>query len=138
MKVHPALSYTLYRFSLIVAVACVLFLVGFRSWALVLGAFVISLPLSWFVLRKQRQQLAVRIAEHQERRQVEREELRKALDAEPDTDVKPAAEAAVDPPTESPTEDPADQVADPLDDAAEKGVSKESPSEPEKSSPVDK
>ena len=123
MKVHPALSYTLYRFSLIVAVACVLFLVGFRSWALVLGAFVISLPLSWFVLRKQRQQLAARIAEHQERRQAEREELRRALDADPEPEVDPAIAA----------EPVAKIVAtDKTGGDEEEGVRKEPPTEPEK------
>jgi len=80
VKIHPALTYTAGRTALMAAVAAALFAVGFRSWALVLLAIVISMPLSWFVLRRQREQLAERAAVHQQRRQQERAALRAVLD----------------------------------------------------------
>ncbi len=80
MKIHPLVSYTVGRFALMVAVVGLLFAVGLRNWLLVLLAIAISMPLSWFLLRAQRAQLAERVEAYQQRRRAEREELRAALD----------------------------------------------------------
>ncbi|MGH3545702.1 MAG: DUF4229 domain-containing protein [Mycobacteriales bacterium] len=85
MKLHPAVSYTLARFALVAACAGLLYAVGFRSWLLVLLAVAISAPVSWFLLSRQRKDLAVRIQAHQERRRVEREELQAAMDEQEQT-----------------------------------------------------
>ncbi len=102
MKIHPALTYTAGRTALMAAVAAALFAVGFRSWALVLLAIVISMPLSWFVLRRQREQLAERVAAHQQRRQQERAALRAVLD-EQDLDQQDLDEQDLDEPATNQT-----------------------------------
>jgi membrane protein implicated in regulation of membrane protease activity len=87
VKLHPAVSYTIGRFALMVAVAGLLFVAGFRNWLLVLLAIAISMPLSWFLLRTQRKQLAERVEVYQRRRSAEREELRAAMEEQEQTDV---------------------------------------------------
>ncbi|HEX3733483.1 MAG TPA: DUF4229 domain-containing protein, partial [Mycobacteriales bacterium] len=86
MRIHPVVSYTAGRLGLMVGVAVLLFAVGFRSWALVILSLAISMPASWFLLRNQRDQLATRIIEYQERRRAERaamdDELDRVLEAE--------------------------------------------------------
>ncbi len=78
-RLHPAVSYTLARIGIFVVAGAALYAVGFRHWALVFGALVISLPVSWFVLRKQRQAFGERIASHQAARREQKQKLRAAL-----------------------------------------------------------
>ncbi|MDQ6873789.1 MAG: DUF4229 domain-containing protein, partial [Actinomycetota bacterium] len=54
----PFLVYTAGRLAAFVVVAGLLWLVGFRSWILVLAALLLSMPLSYFGLRRQRLALA--------------------------------------------------------------------------------
>ncbi len=77
---HPLVSYTIGRFALVAVVAGLLYALGFRNWLLVLLAIAISMPLSWLVLRSQREQLAERFQAYQERRHAEREQLRAAME----------------------------------------------------------
>ncbi|NUS74067.1 MAG: DUF4229 domain-containing protein [Corynebacteriales bacterium] len=79
MKLHPALAYTGGRFVLIAATAAVLYLLGFRTWPLAFGAIAISLPLSYFVLRRQREGFAAFLVERHEKRTAQKEKLRSAL-----------------------------------------------------------
>lgn len=79
MKIHPILAYTGGRIALIVATAAVLYLVGFRTWPLAFGAIAISLPLSFFVLRRQRETLSIFLIERQKKRATEKAKLRSAL-----------------------------------------------------------
>ncbi|MGB9377506.1 MAG: DUF4229 domain-containing protein [Mycobacteriales bacterium] len=75
MRFSPFWSYTLARIGVFLALAAVLWLFGFRSWALVFVALLLSLPVSLLLLRSQRAALAKDIA----RRRREREELRARL-----------------------------------------------------------
>jgi C4-dicarboxylate-specific signal transduction histidine kinase len=72
-------TYTAGRVALFFAVAAVLYLVGFRTFALVLLALVISMPLSYVVLRRQREAFAEQVERRVERRRAEKEKLRAAL-----------------------------------------------------------
>ncbi|MEP6695877.1 MAG: DUF4229 domain-containing protein [Pseudonocardiales bacterium] len=67
--------YSLGRAAIFLAVAALLALVGFRSWALIVGALLVSLPLSYFVLRGPRAAFAEQLA----KRSRERRELRAKL-----------------------------------------------------------
>jgi len=75
----PVLAYTLGRVACFAAVAAVLYLVGFRSWVLAMAALLLSMPLSWVLLRSQRSAFAVAVSHRAERRRAERERLRAAL-----------------------------------------------------------
>ena len=75
MTIHPAVAYTVGRLLIFIAVAAVLWLLGFRSWALVLVALLVSMPISLVVLRRQRLAFARDIA----RRRQHRRELRAKL-----------------------------------------------------------
>jgi hypothetical protein len=75
----PGVVYTAGRFVLFLLVAAALYLVGFRTFALVLLALVISMPLSYVVLRRQREAFAEQVARRVERRRAEKEKLRAAL-----------------------------------------------------------
>lgn len=75
----PALRYTLARLLLVLVSAGALYVVGLRGWPLAIGAIAISLPLSWFVLRSQREAFASRLDEKMKRRAQERDRLRAAL-----------------------------------------------------------
>ena len=78
-NVHPGLLYTLSRFIVFAACAVVLFVIGFRSWFLVLGSLVLSAPLSFFLLRKQRDAFSKRVEGRMSKRQAEKARLRAAL-----------------------------------------------------------
>lgn len=67
--------YSLGRAGIFLAAAAVLALVGFRSWLLVLGALLLSLPISYFALRGPRAAFAEQLAQ----RSRERRELRARL-----------------------------------------------------------
>jgi C4-dicarboxylate-specific signal transduction histidine kinase len=78
-RLSPAVTYTAGRVALFFAVAAELYLVGFRTFALVLLALVISMPLSYVVLRRQREAFAEQVERRVERRRAEKEKLRAAL-----------------------------------------------------------
>ncbi len=75
MKFTPFWAYTLARLAVFVAVGAVLWLLGFRSWALVFVALLLSLPVSLVLLRKQRAALARDLEQRQERRRALRSKL---------------------------------------------------------------
>jgi hypothetical protein len=79
VRLAPVVTYTAGRIALFLVVGVVLFLVGFRSFLLVLLALVISMPLSYVVLRKQREAFAVQVGHRLSHRRAEKERLRAAL-----------------------------------------------------------
>lgn len=83
-RLHPGFLYTVARVMIFVACVIVLFLVGFRSWFLVLGALLLSAPLSFFLLRKQREAFATRVEGRMSKRQAEKAKLRAALAGDDD------------------------------------------------------
>ena len=78
-RLNPVFLYTTARFMVFVACVGVLFVIGFRSWLLVLGALVLSAPLSFFLLRKQREAFAQRVEGRVSERRVKKDKLRAAL-----------------------------------------------------------
>lgn len=60
---HPFLSYTSARILLFVAILAVLYLLGARSWLLLLLAFLLSGLLSFILLARQRDAMSVTVAE---------------------------------------------------------------------------
>ncbi|TQS44901.1 DUF4229 domain-containing protein [Cryptosporangium phraense] len=83
-RLHPGFLYTVARFMVFVACVALLFLVGFRSWFLVLGALLLSAPLSFFLLRKQREAFAQRVEGRVSQRQTDKAKLRAALAGDED------------------------------------------------------
>lgn len=75
MRSRPFLAYTAGRLAILAAVGGVLALFGFRSWALAFLAVALSMPLSYFALRRQR----LAFAKDVERRVRARRELRAKL-----------------------------------------------------------
>jgi hypothetical protein len=82
---HPGVAYTAARFGIFVVVAAVLFAVGFRSFVLVLAALLLSAPLSFFLLKRQRLAFAERVEGRVSKRKEEKSRLRATLagDEEP-------------------------------------------------------
>jgi hypothetical protein len=78
-RLAPAVTYTAGRIALFVVVGAVLFAVGFRGFLLPLLALAVSMPLSYLVLRKQREAFAVQVEHRLSRRRDEKEKLRAAL-----------------------------------------------------------
>ena len=78
-KLHPGLIYTLARLGVFVGSLVILYVIGFRSWFLALGALLVSAPLSYFLLRRQRERFAQRVEGRVSRRRAERQRLRAAL-----------------------------------------------------------
>ncbi len=78
-RLHPGLVYTAARFAVFLGCAAVLYGIGFRRWFLVLGALLISAPLSYFLLRRPREAFARRVAARAAERRAERAHLRTAL-----------------------------------------------------------
>ncbi|HEV7754273.1 MAG TPA: DUF4229 domain-containing protein [Mycobacteriales bacterium] len=78
-RLNPALTYSAGRVALFLAVAALLYLVGFRTFALLLLALAISMPLSYVLLRRQREAFGEQVARRVEHRRVEKEKLRAAL-----------------------------------------------------------
>ncbi|GAA3395525.1 DUF4229 domain-containing protein [Cryptosporangium minutisporangium] len=83
-QLHPGFLYTVARFMVFAACVIVLFLIGFRSWMLVLGALLLSAPLSFFLLRRQREAFAMRVEGRMSKRQQEKARLRAALAGDDD------------------------------------------------------
>jgi cytochrome c-type biogenesis protein CcmH/NrfF len=76
---HPGVVYTAARLGVFVLVAALLYAVGFRSWMLALGALLISAPLSYYVLRRQREAFAAQVEGRVSARQAEKARLRATL-----------------------------------------------------------
>jgi hypothetical protein len=83
-RLHPGFLYTVARFMVFGACVIVLFVVGFRSWLLVLGSLLLSAPVSFFLLRKQREAFAQRVEGRASKRKVEKAKLRAALAGDDD------------------------------------------------------
>lgn len=77
---HPAVVYTLGRLILFAAVAIVLWLLGLDPFIVVFGALLISMPLSWFVLRGPRDEWSRRISGGVDRRKQRRADMDRELD----------------------------------------------------------
>lgn len=77
---RPFVVYSLARVGVFLAVAAVLYPLGFRSWALTLVALLLSMPLSYVLLRRQRLAFAASVADRLERRA----ELRRRMSTETD------------------------------------------------------
>ena len=82
MIFSPFVVYTAGRLAVFAVVAAVLYLLGFRSWVLAFAALLLSMPVSYFVLRRQRTEFARDV----ERRVQERRELRRRRDESDDPD----------------------------------------------------
>lgn len=76
---NPTLLYTLGRIAIFAVVAAVLYAFGFRSVILVVLALVLSMPLSYVLLRGVRLQMSAQIEEKLARRRAEKERLRSTL-----------------------------------------------------------
>lgn len=79
---HPAVVYTLGRLILFAAVAVVLWFLGLDLAIVLFGALLISMPLSWFVLRGPRDEWSRRITGGVERRKQRQAEVDRQLDEE--------------------------------------------------------
>lgn len=73
------LRYAASRLAIFVLVGAVLYLLGFRAYALVLCAAVLSLPLAYALLRRQQAELTAWIRKKTARRRAEKAQLRAAL-----------------------------------------------------------
>jgi positive regulator of sigma E activity len=76
---HPGLVYTASRLGIFLVVTALLFAVGFRSFVLVLVALVISAPLSFILLKRQRMAFAERVEGRVSKRSEEKARLRATL-----------------------------------------------------------
>jgi hypothetical protein len=83
-RIHPAVLYTAARIGIFAALLGLLFGVGFRSWLLLFGALLLSAPVSYFLLRSQRDAYARRIEGRINKRKQEKDRLRAALAGEDD------------------------------------------------------
>ncbi len=82
--VRAFLTYTVARLAIFAVVATVLYFVGLRSFVLVALALLVSLPLSYVVLRRQRLALAAEVEQRVEGRRRRRSELREQLRGDAD------------------------------------------------------
>jgi hypothetical protein len=91
--VNPAVKYTLGRIGLFVAVLLALWPVELNIFVRLLLALAFSAALSFFVLRKWRDEMGQQMADAAERRRAERERLRSALSGEDESraDERPDA-----------------------------------------------
>ena len=74
-----AAIYAVGRLAVLAAALGVLYLVGLRSFYLVLAALALSLPLSYFLLRSPRDAMAARFEQHLNQRREHNQQLREAL-----------------------------------------------------------
>lgn len=90
---NPAVKYTLGRIGLFVAVLLALWPVELNIFVRLLLALAFSAALSFFVLRKWRDEMGQQMADAAERRRAERERLRSALSGEDESraDERPDA-----------------------------------------------
>lgn len=84
---RPFLVYTAARVALLFAVALLLYVIGLRGFLLAAFAVVLSLPLSYLVLARQR----IAFGQQVERRLADRQARTAALRAELRGDTRPAA-----------------------------------------------
>lgn len=83
----PAVKYTLGRIGLFVVIGAVVYPFGLNLFVTLMIALVVSMPLSYFALRKWREQMAERIDGSVQRRKEEKQRLRAALSGD-DEDAK--------------------------------------------------
>jgi ABC-type bacteriocin/lantibiotic exporter with double-glycine peptidase domain len=86
--VSPAIKYTLARVGLFVVIVAVLYPLGLDLFLTMMIALLISLPLSYFLLRRWRDQMAQRLETTVEQHRAQKEKLRAALSGE-DSDDEP-------------------------------------------------
>jgi hypothetical protein len=107
--VSPVTKYSLGRIGLFVACAAVFLLLLPHDWnpflPVLLGA-VVSMPLSFVLMRRWRDEVAQHFASTAARRAVQKEQLRSALAGDSDPDPDPAP-----PPTPAPTPEKPDPRA---------------------------
>lgn len=88
----PAIKYTLARIGLFAIIVAVLYPVGLDLFLTMMIALLVSLPLSYFLLRRWRNQMAERIETTMEQHRAQKEKLRAALSGEDaDDEPEPAA-----------------------------------------------
>lgn len=85
---NPAVKYTLGRIGLFVAVLLALWPVDIDIFLKLILALLFSAALSFFLLRRWRDEMAYQLAEAAERRKAERERLRAALAGEDEQQAK--------------------------------------------------
>ena len=84
----PAIKYTFARVGLFAIVVAVLYPLGLDLFLTMMIALLISLPLSYFLLRRWRDQMAQRLETTVEQHRAQKEKLRAALSGE-DSDDEP-------------------------------------------------
>jgi hypothetical protein len=91
--VSPLLKFTVLRLALFVATLAVLYVIGARDWLLLLLAAVVSLALSYVLLRAPREELAATIEQRAQQRAANRERPvpRRQSAAQRDADLEDAA-----------------------------------------------
>jgi antibiotic biosynthesis monooxygenase (ABM) superfamily enzyme len=89
----PLLVYTLLRLALFAVVLVVGYLVGLRSWLLLLVALVVAFAVSYLALPRQRDAAAVWLAERTQRRKAARERRTTDADAEYEDSVVDQADS---------------------------------------------
>jgi hypothetical protein len=82
--VSAVLRYTVGRVLVFAASLGVLYLIGFRRWALVLVALLVSMPLAYVLLRRSRAKFATGLERVLSRRRAEKARLQAALKGEDD------------------------------------------------------
>lgn len=80
----PAIKYTLGRVGLFVVFAAALLPLHLNLFLDLMIALILSMVVSFFLLKRWREQLSGDIAEHMENRRVEKERLRTALSGDDD------------------------------------------------------
>jgi hypothetical protein len=80
--VSPAVKYTLARLGLFAVVLVALIPFDINLLIKLMIAVLVSAIASWFLLRRMREEVAVRIEESMQRRREEKEQLRSALSGE--------------------------------------------------------
>lgn len=84
----PAIKYTLARVGMFVVIAAALYPLGLNLFLTMMIALLVSFPLSYFLLRRWRDQMAERIGATVEQHREQKEKLRAALSGE-DSDDEP-------------------------------------------------
>lgn len=85
----PAIKYTLGRVGLFVAVAVALLPFRLNPFLTLMIALLVSMPLSYLLLRRWRDRMAERLEDSMSARRVQREKLRAALSGDDDEDTPP-------------------------------------------------
>lgn len=82
----PAIKYTLGRVGLFVVIAAALLPFGLNLFLNLMIALLVSMPLSYFLLKRWREQMAEKIDGSMRRRKDEKQKLRAALSGDDDRD----------------------------------------------------